>query len=128
MTILDNKTIFINHLRIDGINFGNSSVLDSGNEWGASGRIQAMEPCSKRRLTVAPKIVAPKIVAPKIVALTDLASLRAAGIAYPDTEHAWRWLYRKRVERGLDAAFMRQGRRILVNVELFIKLMTKERR
>lgn len=57
------------------------------------------------------------------VALTDLANLRAAGIAYPSTIHGWRWLYRHRHERGLDDAFRRVGRRIVVDPERYRELV-----
>jgi hypothetical protein len=50
-----------------------------------------------------------------LVALTDTAGLRAAGITYPHTLNAWRWLYRHRHERGLADAFRRIGRRIMVD-------------
>ena len=60
---------------------------------------------------------------PTFVALTDLASLRAAGIAYPSTIHGWRWLYRHRHERGLDDAFRRVGRRIVVDPERYRELV-----
>ena len=51
-----------------------------------------------------------------LVPLTDIESLRAAGVAYPSTVHSWRWLYRHREERGLAGAFRRVGRRVLVDV------------
>lgn len=57
---------------------------------------------------------------PTLVPITDLATLRAAGIAYPSTEHAWRWLYRCRADRGLDRAFRRVGRRVLVDVPEYL--------
>jgi hypothetical protein len=60
---------------------------------------------------------------PTFVALTDLANLRAAGIAYPSTIHGWRWLYRHRHERGLDDAFRRVGRRIVVDPERYRELV-----
>jgi hypothetical protein len=60
---------------------------------------------------------------PTFVALTDLANLRSAGIAYPSTIHGWRWLYRHRHERGLDDAFRRVGRRIVVDPERYRELV-----
>ena len=60
---------------------------------------------------------------PKLVALTDTAGLRAAGITYPGTLYAWRWLYRHRHERGLADAFRRIGRRIVVDPERYVELV-----
>lgn len=60
---------------------------------------------------------------PTLIPLTDLESLRAAGIVYPRTVHAWRWLFRHRRERGLDDAFRRVGRRILVDVARYVELV-----
>lgn len=59
---------------------------------------------------------------PTIVPLTDIDRLRAAGIEYPGTLDAWRWLYRCRRERGMQDAFLRQGRRVLVDVPRYIEL------
>lgn len=58
--------------------------------------------------------------APALVALTDLDGLAAAGIRYPSTVDGWRWLYRCRHERGLDRAFRRLGRRIVVDVAAYL--------
>jgi hypothetical protein len=58
--------------------------------------------------------------APTLVPITDLASLQAAGVAYPHTVDSWRWLYRCRVERGLEGAFHRVGRRVLVDVPAYL--------
>jgi hypothetical protein len=60
---------------------------------------------------------------PTFVPLTDLANLRDAGIAYPSTVHGWRWLFRHRHERGLDDAFRRIGRRIVVDPERYRDLI-----
>jgi hypothetical protein len=57
-----------------------------------------------------------------LIPLSSIAELHAAGISYPKTVDAWRWLYRCRVERGLDRAFVRIGRRILVDVPKFVEL------
>lgn len=61
--------------------------------------------------------------APIFVALTDLTNLRAAGIAYPSTVHGWRWLFRHRHERGLEDAFRRIGRRIVVDPQRYRELV-----
>ena len=63
------------------------------------------------------------VTAPAFVALTDLTNLRAAGIAYPSTIHGWRWLFRHRHERGLDDAFRRIGRRIVVDPQRYRELI-----
>lgn len=60
---------------------------------------------------------------PIFIALTDLPSLRAAGIAYPSTIHGWRWLFRHRRERGLQDAFRRIGRRIVVDPQKYKELI-----
>ena len=57
---------------------------------------------------------------PTLVPLTDLDALREAGIHYPSSIHGWRWAYRNRKERGLETAFIRQGRRILVDVPAYL--------
>jgi hypothetical protein len=57
-----------------------------------------------------------------LIPLSSVSELREAGICYPRTVDAWRWLYRCRVERGLDGAFVRIGRRILVDAPKFIEL------
>jgi len=58
-----------------------------------------------------------------LIPLTDLDGLRAAGIAYPSTEHGWRWLYRHRHARGLSDAFRRIGRRIVLDPARYIDLV-----
>ena len=60
---------------------------------------------------------------PLLVPLTDINALQRAGIAYPHTVHAWRWLYRNREARGLTDAFRRVGRRILVDTERYVALV-----
>ena len=63
---------------------------------------------------------APHTVAATLVLMTDLDALRAAGVVYPKTVDGWRWLYRIRHERGLDRAFCRVGRRVLVDVPAYL--------
>ena len=58
-----------------------------------------------------------------LIPLTDQRGLTDAGIAYPSTTESWRWLFRHRVERGLDEAFLRVGRRILVDTDRLLALM-----
>ena len=60
---------------------------------------------------------------PRLIPLTDLAGMREAGITYPCTIHSWRWLFRQRHERGLDDAFRRVGKRILLDAPRFIELV-----
>lgn len=57
---------------------------------------------------------------PELIPLTDLKSLRQAGVVYPDSVDGWRWLYRIRDQRGLDQAFRRVGRRVLVDVPAYL--------
>jgi hypothetical protein len=45
--------------------------------------------------------------------------LKAAGIHHPATENAWRWCFHHRHIRGLEGAFKRNGRRIVVDVNAF---------
>lgn len=59
---------------------------------------------------------------PTIVPLTNIDALRRL-VGYPETVDAWRWAYRRRHERGLDGAFIRQGRRILVDVPRYLDLV-----
>jgi hypothetical protein len=60
---------------------------------------------------------------PTFIALTDLPNLRAAGIVYPSSVHGWRWLFRHRHERGLEDAFRRIGRRIVVDAQRYQELL-----
>ena len=55
-----------------------------------------------------------------LIPMTDIEALRAAGISYPQSVHAWRWLYRHRQERGLTGAFKRIGKRIVVDAPAFL--------
>lgn len=61
-----------------------------------------------------------------LLPLTDVQALAAAGLGWPRTPQAWRWLYRRREERGLQEAFCTVGRRVLVNVPRFIELVTQQ--
>lgn len=72
---------------------------------------------------IAPESEEEHMATPTFVALTDLTNLRAAGIAYPSTVHGWRWLFRNRHERGLDDAFRRIGRRIVVDPQRYRELV-----
>jgi hypothetical protein len=54
-----------------------------------------------------------------LIPMTDVEALKAAGIHYPATENSWRWCFRHRHSRGLDQAFKRNGRRIVVDVDAF---------
>jgi hypothetical protein len=54
------------------------------------------------------------------IPITDLEALKALGISYPSTVDGWRWAWRHRAERGLERAFVRQGRRVLVVPDLYI--------
>jgi hypothetical protein len=54
-----------------------------------------------------------------LIPITDIEALKAAGIHHPATENAWRWCFRHRHIRGLEGAFKRNGRRIVVDVNAF---------
>jgi hypothetical protein len=56
-----------------------------------------------------------------LVPITDINALKAAGIHYPATVEGWRWAYRMRTDRGLDHAFIRHGRRVLVDIPAYLK-------
>ena len=45
--------------------------------------------------------------------------LLAAGISYPSTYEQWRWLSRRRKQRGFERVFVTIGRRVLVDVEAY---------
>ena len=61
-----------------------------------------------------------------IVPLADVERLQAEGIAYPKTIHGWRWLYRNRHQHGLAGAFLRVGRRVLVDVTRYLELVRQD--
>lgn len=64
---------------------------------------------------------------PTIVPLTEMPARKGeTGIGYPDTVDGWRWLYRQRHERGMAAAFLRQGRRVLVDVPRYLELIRSQ--
>jgi hypothetical protein len=58
-----------------------------------------------------------------LIPLNSISELQAAGISYPKTVDGWRWLYRCRHERGLDGAFVKTGRRILVDIPRYLELI-----
>ncbi len=62
---------------------------------------------------------------PRLVPLNDIEGLREGGVGYPESIDGWRWLYRCRHERGLASAFVKLGRRVLVDVPTFIELSLK---
>jgi hypothetical protein len=62
-----------------------------------------------------------------LVPITDVDTLRASGIAYPSTYEQWRWMFRRREEHGVADAFLRQGRRILVDVPKYLELARSSR-
>jgi hypothetical protein len=61
-----------------------------------------------------------------LLELSDLAGQRAAGIGYPTTVNAWRWLYRKRRERGLENAFRTIGRRVLLDPQAYLSAVREQ--
>ncbi len=58
-----------------------------------------------------------------LIPISDGHALREAGVLYPSTTESWRWLFRRRAERGVGEAFVRVGRRILVDTDRLIELM-----
>ncbi len=58
-----------------------------------------------------------------LIPIGDIPALRQAGVHYPSTPESWRWLYRTRAERGVAEAFLRCGRRILVDTDRLLELM-----
>jgi len=63
--------------------------------------------------------------APTIIPITKTEDIRAAGVDYPTTVDGWRWLYRKRSERGLEQVFKRVGRRVLLDVPAYLEAVRK---
>jgi hypothetical protein len=62
----------------------------------------------------------PMVALPVLIPLTNIEAPRAAGVHYPRTAEAMRWIYRARAERGMEEAFVRAGRRILVDVHVYL--------
>jgi hypothetical protein len=60
----------------------------------------------------------------KLIPLTDPEAMKSAGLPFPSTDSA-RWCFRHRVERGLDAAFIRVGSRIYVDPDKFHELIRR---
>lgn len=61
------------------------------------------------------------------VPITDLDTLRAAGICWPHTVDSWRWLYRHRDTNGFAPAFTKRGGRVQVIVPVFRDIAAKQR-
>jgi hypothetical protein len=62
---------------------------------------------------------------PELVPITDTPALRAAGIYWPTTAPSWRWQYLRRHDYGTAEAFVRVGRRLLVNVPAFKRIIAE---
>ena len=58
-----------------------------------------------------------------LIPMHDIDALREAGVHYPSTPESWRWLFRTRADRGVEDAFTRCGRRILVDTEVLLERM-----
>jgi hypothetical protein len=58
-----------------------------------------------------------------LIPMHETDDLRKAGVHYPATPESWRWLFRTRRERGVEEAFVRVGRRILVDTEVLLDRM-----
>lgn len=63
----------------------------------------------------------------ELIPLVDIKALRAAGLLWPKTAHAWRWLFRTRHAKGLDGAFVEVSRRVLVNVPALKKALVSQK-
>lgn len=63
----------------------------------------------------------------ELIPMNDLEALKAAGVLYPQTEHGWRWLYRRRAKKGFAGVFRRVGRRILVDVPAYVETVRGKR-
>ncbi len=61
------------------------------------------------------------------IPINNPAATMAAGIAYPNSENGWRWLYRRRHERGLANCFIRVGRRVLVDPQAYLDALAEQR-
>jgi hypothetical protein len=60
-----------------------------------------------------------------LIPMHELDALCEAGVHYPSTRESWRWLFRTRAERGVEDAFVRCGRRILVDTEVLLERMRR---
>lgn len=58
-----------------------------------------------------------------LIPIGHVSALKEAGVHYPATPESWRWLYRTRAERGVEEAFLKCGRRILVDTDRLLQLM-----
>ena len=58
----------------------------------------------------------------QLISLTDPAAMTEAGLPFKTTDSA-RWCFRHRVERGVDAAFVRIGSRVYVDPDKFHQLV-----
>jgi hypothetical protein len=56
------------------------------------------------------------------IRINEPQKLEAAGLPW-DTYAKVQWAFRRRHENGLNGAFVRQGRNILVNVDRALKLL-----
>ncbi len=59
------------------------------------------------------------------IRISEPAKIAAAGLPW-DSRGKIQWAFRKRHENGLDGAFVRQGRNVLVNVERAKELLSKQ--
>lgn len=57
----------------------------------------------------------------QLIPLTDIERMQAAGLPFESPDSA-RWCERRAEERGLSEAFIRIGRRVYVDPEVFHRL------
>jgi len=75
------------------------------------------------------ELVSPRRAQPiELIPITAPAEeFRAQGVVHPDSIGGWRWLFRNRAHNGLDRAFVRVGRRILVDVPAYLAALRAKR-
>lgn len=61
-----------------------------------------------------------------LIPLTDIEALHEAGVKYPATVDGLRWLYRIRAQRGMERAFRRVGRRVLIDVPAYLAAIREQ--
>jgi hypothetical protein len=66
---------------------------------------------------------AEKSATPTLIPIKEPERLLAAGIEYPKTYWGWVGVYRERHNRGLARAFVKSGRRVLVDVQAYLEAM-----
>lgn len=63
---------------------------------------------------------------PQLIPITQPKELAEAGITHPKTYRAWQWVYWKRHEYGVERGFVKQGSRVLVDVEKYKEALRQQ--